>query len=125
MLRFSCLVLATLALVFATAVIAQPTAQYKYFRIGSPQDAATKPQPGFALMGGGADLDEAFRWMCNRANGGDFLVLRARGTDAYNPYVHSLCHENSVATLLIPDRKTAFDEAVRTRIANASTIFIS
>jgi cyanophycinase len=30
-----------------------------------------------------------------------------------------------VATLLIPDRKTALDEAVRTRIASASTIFIS
>jgi cyanophycinase len=98
---------------------------FQYWRVGNPQDLPTKTRAGFALIGGGDDLDDAFSWLCERSGGGDFLVLRARGTDAYNPYVHTLCHENSVATLLIPDRKTAFDEAVRTRIANASTIFIS
>jgi cyanophycinase len=98
---------------------------FQYWRQGNPQDLPTKTQGGFALIGGGDDLDDAFSWLCERSGGGDFLVLRARGTDAYNPYVHSLCHENSVATLLIPDRKTALDEAVRTRIANASAIFIS
>jgi cyanophycinase len=98
---------------------------FQYWRQGNPQDLPTKTQAGFALIGGGDDLDDAFSWLCERSGGGDFLVLRARGTDAYNPYVHTLCHENSVATLLIPDRRTAFDEAVRTRIARASAIFIS
>ena len=98
---------------------------FHYWRLGNPQGLHTKTQAGFALIGGGDDLDEAFSWLCERSGGGDFLVLRARGTDAYNPYVHTLCHENSVATLLIPDRKTAFDEAVRARIASAGTIFIS
>jgi cyanophycinase len=98
---------------------------FQYWRLGNPHDLHTKTQAGFALIGGGADLDDAFSWLCQRSGGGDFLVLRATGTDAYNPYVHTLCHENSVATLLIPDRQAALDETVRTRIANASTIFIS
>jgi cyanophycinase len=97
----------------------------QYWRLGNPHDLRTKTQAGFALIGGGADLDDAFSWLCERSGGGDFLVLRARGTDAYNPYVHTLCHENSVATLLIPDRKTALEEAVRSRIANASILFLS
>jgi cyanophycinase len=40
------------------------------------------------MIGGGDDLDEAFRWLCKQANGGDFLVLRARGGNDYNPYVN-------------------------------------
>jgi cyanophycinase len=98
---------------------------FQYWRLGNPRDLPTKTQAGFALIGGGDDLDDAFSWLCERSGGGDFLVLRATGTDAYNDYVHTLCHENSVATLLIPDRKAALDETVRSRIANASAIFIA
>jgi cyanophycinase len=108
-----------------TTSAAAAGAGFQYWRVGNPQDLHAKTRAGFALIGGGDDLDDAFSWLCERSGGGDFLVLRARGTDAYNPYVHTLCHENSVATLLIPDRKTAFDEAVRVRIASAGTIFIS
>lgn len=72
---------------------------YKYFRIG-PGDVQTTPVAGIAMMGGGADLDEAFRWLCEKANGGDFLILRAHGDDAYNSYVNGLCKLNSVATLI-------------------------
>ena len=98
---------------------------YRYFRVGAPTNIKTHPRAGYALMGGGTDLDEAFRWLCDRANGGDFLVLRAAGTDAYNPYIRGLCHLNSVATLVIPDRATASDPFVTKTITNASAIFIS
>ena len=37
------------------------------------------------LAGGGKDVDPAFQWFLTRANGGDALVLRASGGDAYNP----------------------------------------
>ena len=60
---------------------------YKYIRIGQKDDAKTEPSPGVAMMGGGSDLDEAFRWMCQKANGGDFLILRAHGNGEYNSYV--------------------------------------
>ena len=51
---------------------------YKYFRLGNKDDIRTKPMAGIAMMGGGSDLDEAFRWLCNKGNGGDFLIIRAR-----------------------------------------------
>lgn len=76
-------------------------------------------------MGGGKDLDEAFGWLCDRAEGGDFLVLRATGNDDYNPYIQKLCRLNSVATLLIPSRVAAADPFVAERISEASALFIA
>lgn len=76
-------------------------------------------------MGGGEDLDEAFRWLCDHANGGDLLVIRATGTDAYNPYIQGLCHLNSVASLVIPNREAANDPFVAAAIHKASAVFIS
>ena len=77
------------------------------------------------MMGGGKDLDEAFRWLCKKANGGDFLVLRARGDDDYNSYVNGMCKLNSVATLIIPDSAAAQDPAVADIIRHAEAVFIA
>src|SRR5271156_5068282 len=112
----------TLLLFAATTAQA---ASYKYFRLGNPADVQTKPTPGTAMMGGGTDLDEAFRWLCQKANGGDFLILRATGDDDYNPWVNKLCHLNSVATLIIPNREAANDPAVATIITQAEAVFIA
>lgn len=98
---------------------------YKYIRIGQKGDAKTEPSPGIAMMGGGSDLDEAFRWMCQKASGGDFLILRAHGSGDYNPYVNGLCKLNSVATLIIPDRRAALDPDVSDIIRHAEAIFIA
>lgn len=76
-------------------------------------------------MGGGKDLDDAFRWLCGKANGGDFLILRAADDDDYNPYVNGLCKANSVATLIIPDRNAAEDPAVADIIRHAEAVFIA
>jgi len=77
------------------------------------------------LIGGGKDIDAAFQWMCDRSGGGDFLVLRASGTDAYNPYIRDLCKLNSVATLIIPSRAAANDPAAADKIRHAEAVFIS
>ncbi|MFC5864068.1 cyanophycinase [Acidicapsa dinghuensis] len=98
---------------------------YQYFRTGAATDVAPRPMAGFALMGGGTDLDEAFRWLCTRADGGDFLILRASGDDDYNPYVQKLCPLNSVATLILPSRAAAQDPLVAETIAHAEAIFIA
>ncbi len=100
-------------------------ASYQYFRIGNRSDIKTQPAAGTAMMGGGSDLDEAFRWLCRKGNGGDFLILRASGDDAYNSYVNGLCKLNSVATLVIPDREAAQDPAVAEIIRRADVVFIS
>src|SRR6516164_378335 len=80
------------------------TPSYKYFRVGNEEDVSATPRSGFALMGGGKDLDEAFRWLCVRAGGGDFLIIRAAGAGDYNRYVQSLCRLNSVTTIVVPSR---------------------
>lgn len=98
---------------------------YKYFRLGNPNDIETKASFGIAMMGGGSDLDEAFRWLCRKGNGGDFLILRANGDDDYNSYVNGLCKANSVATLILPDRAAAEDPAVAEIIRKAEVVFIS
>jgi len=77
------------------------------------------------MMGGGTDLDEAFRWLCNRGGVGDFLILRAHGDDDYNAYVRGLCKANSVSTLIIPDRQSAQDPAVAEIIRHAEVVFIA
>jgi cyanophycinase len=77
------------------------------------------------MMGGGDDLDDAFRWLCSKANGGDFLILRAHGNDEYNPYVNGLCKANSVATLVIPNRQAAQEPRAAEIIRHAEAIFIA
>jgi cyanophycinase len=84
-----------------------------------------QPRAGVALMGGGTDLDEAFQFLCDRANGGDMVVLRARGDDEYNAYLRGICHLNSVATLIIPNKKAAEDPFVAETISHAAVIFIA
>lgn len=114
-------------LLFSLACVARIAGadSYRYFRIGNKEDIQTRPAAGVAMMGGGSDLDEAFRWLCNKGNGGDFLILRARGDEDYNAYVNGLCKANSVATLIIRDRKAAKDPAVAEIIRKAEVLFIA
>jgi cyanophycinase len=98
---------------------------YQYKRLGSELDAQTRTEPGVAMMGGGTDLDEAFRWLCGKGNGGDFLIVRAHGKNDYNKYVNKLCQMNSVATLIIPNRKAAKEPRVAQIISKATVIFIA
>jgi cyanophycinase len=98
---------------------------YQYFRAGNAGDIQAKTQAGFALVGGGDDLDVAFKYMCDRAGGGDFLVLRAGGDDDYNPYIQGLCKLNSVGTLILTSREAANDPFVADTIRHAEAIFIA
>jgi cyanophycinase len=125
--RTSALILVAVALCTAAAIQSSAAASvpYQYFRVGNPANVRVSSRPGFALIGGGEDLDAAFQWLCERSRGGDFLILRASGTDAYNPYIKSLCHENSVATLVIPTRQAAMDPFVERAIGSAAAIFIA
>ncbi len=110
---------------FLVAALAAQASDYKYVRVGSDRDVTTKAVVGYALMGGGSDLDEAFRFLCNKGAAGDFLILRAAGDDDYNPYVNSLCKMNSVATLIIPSREAANDPRVAEIIQHAEAVFIA
>ena len=117
--------LVALAALHAISPQSAPVSHASYYRIGSGSDALTHPRAGYALMGGGTDLDEAFRWLCEHADQGDFVVLRASGDDSYNSYVKNLCPLNSVTTVVIPDREAAQEPKVAETIRSAEAIFIS
>jgi cyanophycinase len=100
---------------------------YTYWRTGNA-NKDVRPSSGLGLMGGGTDVDELFKWLGAKANGGDILVIRATGTEAYNSYIQSLGlipAANSVATLLIPDLAAANHPEVRNIIDQAEAIFIA
>ncbi len=89
-----------------------------YPRLGNPNDSDVKPRgPGLLLMGGGDTVDAAFLWMhdtiagSRAASGGDVIVLRASGENAYDDYLMKLAHWNSVRSVVIGRAATAADLA--------------
>lgn len=114
------------ALLAAAPAFAGKAPPYTYARLGNAADVAPATTPGVVLMGGGTDVDAAFQWLCARGGNGDFLVIRATGTDAYNPYVRDLCPAaNSVSTLIIPTLTAANDPQVAAIMAKAEVIWIA
>lgn len=110
-------------LLWLSALAAEP--DYVYQRAGSEADVQTAVTGGVVLMGGGKDVAEAFAWMIERSGGGDFLVLRARGTDAYNPFVLKQGPANSAATLILKTREASSNPFVLERIRQAEAIFLA
>lgn len=76
-------------------------------------------------MGGGTDVDAAIKWMINRSGGGDFVVIRATGTNAYNSYIYGLGGANSVETFLVASVAMANDSAIVQAVRKAEAIFFA
>jgi cyanophycinase len=104
-------------------------AKWKYLRTGNPADSLVTPKAGFALMGGGPHQDPAFEWLCQRTNGGDFLVLSARDDDAYlektDEEIKAICPLNSVATLSFFSRDDSADPKIVQIIEQAEAIYLA
>jgi cyanophycinase len=104
-------------------------AKWRYTRTGSPTDVAVVPRSGYALMGGGAKQDPAFHFLCERTNGGDFLILRANTDDDYaqsvNKEIFAMCRLNSAATIVFEEREDSDDETLVQIIDHAEGIFIA
>jgi cyanophycinase len=117
-----------LLIALAAAAPAEAAKKLSYYRVGSAEDATTVTlNGGVVLMGGSTDVDEAFQWMCEHAQGGDFLVVRAAGTDAYNPYIADLCGSdaNSVATLIVDSIDEANDPVNVAYVEHAEMIWFA
>lgn len=131
---------------------------YSYFAVGEPaKDPVIAPSdrattPSYVVMGGGPDVDQAFQWLIQRAGiksgtGGRFVILRARGTEAYNPYIYysdasggtsalppvnqdgwvggAYLGLSSVETLVIPTVTAANDPTLNKIVARADVVFIA
>ena len=75
-----------LAVIILTIIVCLNAESYDIYCTGTcdGSDAVVQSTPGTVVMGGGVDVDEAMAWMITNANGGDFVVLRASGSDGYN-----------------------------------------
>jgi cyanophycinase len=111
--------------VFTSSSYAEAQGEYQYHVVGNGEDVKTETSGGLALAGGGKDVDAAFQWMIAKSGGGDFVVIRASGTGAYNPYIKSLGKLDSVETLTIKSRQAASDSFVVNKIRNAEALFIA
>lgn len=127
----------------------------QYFVAGNPSPVQPLPAPRpqalqpVVLMGGGPDVDEAYRWMIQqagitRSTGGRFVVIRASGTDAYDPYFYYSDKLNSTnipavdgfvgganlgltsaETLIITSRDAANDPFVNAVVGSANALWIA
>src|SRR5512133_2537122 len=146
-----------LAATLSTAMAAGKLS-YSHFSVGDPAQAPVivasdrAATPSYVLMGGGPDVDQAFQWLIQRAGikpgtGGRFVIIRARGTEAYNPYIYysdanggtstlppvnqdgwvggAYLGLSSVETLVIPSVKAANDPTVNQIVARADVVFIA
>lgn len=100
---------------------------YTRYLTGDSSDMQTSVLPGICLMGGATENDNAMRWWMQRANGGDVLVLRCTGSNGYNNYLYQTLglNVNSVETLVLPNRNSAYDPYVLRRIQETEAIWIA
>jgi cyanophycinase-like exopeptidase len=94
-------------------------------KTGSTTPKASTTSAGVVLMGGGTDVDAAIQWMIGKAGGGDAVVIRSTGTNAYNSYMYALGGLNSVQTLLIDSVAEGNDACVAETIKHAGMLFIA
>ncbi len=94
-------------------------------KTGNATPKASTTTGGIVLMGGGLDVDNAIKWMITKSGGGDFVVIRSTGTNAYNDYIYGLGGVNSVQTLLITSTAQANDACVVQTIKNAGAVFLT
>ena len=104
---------------------AAPAESYKHFLAGNPANVSAKGSGGYVLEGGGTDQPEAFKWLIERAGGGDIVIIRASGADGYNKWILDLGGADSVETILFNDRSASADPFVLERLRNAEAVFIA
>jgi cyanophycinase-like exopeptidase len=114
-----------IALCVAVSAPAFAAKSYDHFLVGNFADVVTSTSGLLVLQGGGTDIEENFIRMGARAGGGDFVVIRASGTDAYNPFIYELCSCDSVETIIFKNRQASFDPFVLERIRNAEALWIA
>lgn len=100
----------------------------KAYIAGNADDScpAEPEQAAVLLMGGGPDVDASFSQRVKpHLDGGDVVILRTSGTDAYNDYLLPLTGADSVETIIVDSVSKANSDYVEWAIRSAEFIFIS
>lgn len=100
---------------------------YTSYFTGNTTNISTLTTVGTCLMGGATEHDNAMKWLLQKANGGDILVLRSSGSNGYNNYLYSELGipVNSVETLVITSVAGATNPYVLDKVANAEMIWFA
>lgn len=99
---------------------------YEYYVKGDPNDVVTPTEGGLLLAGGNTDVEDAMRWMISKSGGGDFMIIRCAGTDAYNPWIYKqLGGVDSCETIIFLDSEACYDPFVLDQIRNAEALFVA
>jgi hypothetical protein len=117
-------------MVLSTTLLSLPAsggnATYEYYVDGNPDDVTTPTSAGLLLAGGNTDVAAAMQWMINKSGGGDFVVIRCTGTDAYNPWIYKqLGGVDSCETIIFLSSEACSDPFVIEKIRNAEALFIA
>jgi cyanophycinase len=124
----------TFVVTAAPADAAAPTCRATFYNaVGTTDTATIRPRgPGLVLMGGGTDVDAAFRWIATTVAGsphddaGDLVVLRASGDNDYDAYIHGLGRYHSVRTILLPPCASAADlSRAAAIVSHAQAVFFA
>ncbi len=100
---------------------------YTSYFTGNTTNIAITTEFGVCMMGGATENDNAMKWLLQKANGGDVVVLRSTGTNGYNDYLYSQLGitVNSVETLVITSAAGAINPYVLNKVANAEMIWFA
>ncbi|MCZ8195983.1 MAG: T9SS type A sorting domain-containing protein [Flavobacterium sp.] len=100
---------------------------YTSYFTGNTTNITTATSFGVCLMGGATENDNAMKWLLQKANGGDVVVLRSSGSNGYNNYLYSELGipVNSVETLVITSVAGATNPYVLNKVANAEMIWFA
>lgn len=121
----------------------ESTNDYDYYLTGNAANQTPPPnrQSMTVLMGGGEDVDDAFKDMFRHAGCDlsgkdgtplDVVIVRASGADGYNPYLFDLGQRagnvscvDSVETFVVKTRTGAESDAVVNRVSQEDVLFIA
>lgn len=122
----------TFALLLLLTAVQARADLVRYFS-GNETDAKPKLRgPYLILVGGGSDQDAAMQASIDAVRGCidcdtklDVVVLRASGSDGYNPWFMSLKGINSVTSYVITDRASSDRKDVVETVRNAEIVFFA
>lgn len=106
--------------------------RFEYYReCGNNDRASVNPTPGILLIGGAEEgrlgEDAATRWFLDRADGGDYVVIRSGGLGSQAAWICERYREfvHSAAELSIDSRAAANHPEVLEYLRNADALFIA
>jgi cyanophycinase len=104
----------------------KPSNLTSYITGSGTDTCVTLSNPALLLMGGGTDVDNAFSLRVGpHIQGGNIVVLRTSGTNAYNTYLQGLTNAASVETIIVDTVTKANTDYVDWAIRSAEFVWLA